>query len=182
MAAPVFSSDRTDTLARPSLARPGVASVLAALAMACSASDGASGEFAATGGTTSLHVDGSVSAGGAPGASGFSSSTGGVGGRTAAGGAAGVPNANGGVVGAGGIPVGTTGGAPSGGMGTVVPPALTPVYRIPLRIHMALSNLTNADLGPILDELNRIWLSQGGICFEVEVTNDETNRTDGFDF
>jgi hypothetical protein len=47
---------------------------------------------------------------------------------------------------------------------------------------MALSNLTNLDLAPILDELNRIWLSQGGICFEVEVTDDETNRTDGFDF
>jgi hypothetical protein len=47
---------------------------------------------------------------------------------------------------------------------------------------MAQSNLTNADLGPILDELNHIWLSQAGICFEIEVTNDETNMTTGFDF
>jgi hypothetical protein len=47
---------------------------------------------------------------------------------------------------------------------------------------MALSQLTNADLGPILAEMNQIWLSQAGICFEIDVTNDETNRSDGFDF
>jgi hypothetical protein len=72
----------------------------------------------------------------------------------------------------------TTGGA----TGTGGAPAVTPVHRIPLRVHMALSNLTDAELGPILAELNDIWLLQGGICFEIEVTNDETNRTDGFDF
>jgi hypothetical protein len=57
-----------------------------------------------------------------------------------------------------------------------------PVYRIPLRVHMALSQLTNAELGPVFDEMNQIWLSQAAICFEIEVTDDETNRSDGFDF
>jgi hypothetical protein len=47
---------------------------------------------------------------------------------------------------------------------------------------MGQSNLTNADLAPILAELNQIWLSQAGICFEIEVTNDETDQTTGFDF
>jgi hypothetical protein len=60
--------------------------------------------------------------------------------------------------------------------------SLMPVYRIPLRIHTALSKLTDADLGPVLAELNQIWLQQAGICFEIEVTTDETNRSDGFDF
>jgi hypothetical protein len=154
----------------------------AALAVACSAAGDTGGAaFGGSGGAAGASPDASVSRGGTPGASGFPSA-GGLGGGTAAGGAGGVPIGSGGVVGSGGVPVGATGGAPSGGVGTVVPPALTPVYRIPLRVHMALSNLTNADLGPILDEVNRIWLSEGGICFEIEVTNDETNPTDGFDF
>jgi hypothetical protein len=70
----------------------------------------------------------------------------------------------------------TTGGAPSS------TPVYSPVYRIPLRVHTAQSNLTNADLGPVLVELNEIWLAQAGICFETEVTKDEANQTVGFDF
>ncbi|HKU40532.1 MAG TPA: hypothetical protein VJR89_20370, partial [Polyangiales bacterium] len=42
--------------------------------------------------------------------------------------------------------------------------------------------LSNAELEPILAELNQIWLAQAGICFELEVTNSEENRKDGFDF
>jgi hypothetical protein len=61
-------------------------------------------------------------------------------------------------------------------------PGATPVFHIPLRVHLQASELTNAELGPILSELNQIWLSQAGVCFEIEVTNSETNRTDGFDF
>jgi hypothetical protein len=71
-------------------------------------------------------------------------------------------------------------GGGGGGQGGV--PALMPVYRIPLRVHTALSKLSHADLAPVFDELNRIWLQQGGVCFEIEVTTDETNRSDGFDF
>ena len=67
------------------------------------------------------------------------------------------------------------------GGAVVAPPGLTPIYRIPLRIHMALSQLTNADLVPILAEMNQIWLSQAGVCFEIEVTRDETNIPRGID-
>lgn len=122
--------------------------------------------------------------GGAPGSGGV-----GVGGVTGTGGgmlgagglagtggasAGGSRNSTGGAPGGGGAP--GTGGTPSG------TPPYSPVYRIPLRVHTGQSNLTNAELGPILAELNSIWLSQAGICFEVEVTKDETNQTVGFDF
>jgi hypothetical protein len=56
------------------------------------------------------------------------------------------------------------------------------VLRIPVRVHTALSELTGAELGPILRELNAIWLTQAGVCFEIEVTASETNRDDGLDF
>jgi hypothetical protein len=72
-------------------------------------------------------------------------------------------------------------GSPAAGSGGSTPGA-SPVYHIPLRIHMQASKLTNDELKPILSELNSIWLTQGGVCFEIEVTNSETNRTDGFDF
>jgi hypothetical protein len=57
-----------------------------------------------------------------------------------------------------------------------------PVHRIPLRVHTAASRLTEAELGMILAEVNQIWLAQAGVCFEIEVTASETNRSDGFDF
>lgn len=88
----------------------------------------------------------------------------------------------GGAGGRGGIGGSSAGSGGGGGQGGSASGVMTPVYRLPLRIHMAMSQLTNADLAPILDELNSIWLSQAGVCFEIEVTNDETNRTDGFDF
>jgi hypothetical protein len=56
------------------------------------------------------------------------------------------------------------------------------VYRIPLRVHVGMSKLTQAELGPILAEVNAIWLAQAGVCFEIEVTSSEANRSDGFDF
>jgi hypothetical protein len=49
-------------------------------------------------------------------------------------------------------------------------------------VHTALSELTEAELEPILREMNQIWLEQAGICFEIEVTASEENREDGFDF
>jgi len=35
---------------------------------------------------------------------------------------------------------------------------------------------------PILQEMNEIWLEQAAVCFEIEVTESEENREDGFDF
>lgn len=131
----------------------------------------ACGNTDATGGGSAEATGGIFGTGGAAfaGAGGFAS------------GAGGTPVGAGGSIETGGAPAETAGGTGTGGAPTS-PPDLTPVYRIPLRIHMALSNMTNADLDPVLTELNHIWLSQGGICFEIEVTDDETNRTDGFDF
>ncbi|HKP55692.1 MAG TPA: hypothetical protein VJV78_03165, partial [Polyangiales bacterium] len=83
-----------------------------------------------------------------------------------------VPAGSGGMSGGGGA----AGAAGSGATG------LTPVYRVPVRVHTALSELTEAQLGVILAELNQIWLVQAGVCFELEVTRSETNRSDGFDF
>jgi hypothetical protein len=56
------------------------------------------------------------------------------------------------------------------------------VYRVPLRVHVQASKLTDAELGAVFDELTRIWLEQAGICFEIEVTESDDNRSDGFDF
>lgn len=50
-----------------------------------------------------------------------------------------------------------------------------------MRLHVSQSELTDTELGPILAEVNQIWLSQAGICFEFEVTESEDNRMDGFD-
>jgi hypothetical protein len=86
-----------------------------------------------------------------------------------------------GSVGRAGSGAGGSAGSAAAGSGGAMS-SLMPVYRIPLRIHTALSKLTDADLGPVLAELNQIWLQQAGICFEIEVTTDETNRSDGFDF
>jgi hypothetical protein len=128
------------------------------------------------------HAGSSGSAGsagsGLPGAAGAatagaaaSSGRGGAGGSSGSAGSAGRASA-----GAGGAA-----GSSAAGSGAATS-SLTPVYRIPLRIHTALSKLTDADLGPVLAELNQIWLQQAGICFEIEVTTDEANRSDGFDF
>lgn len=125
---------------------------------------GGAGGVSATGGTF------------APEDAGATGGTGATGGASATGGAT-APGDAGPLDGA----IGTGGTTGTGGTGPVVPPGETPVYRVPVRVHMAASGLTNAELAPVLDEVNEIWLSQAGICFEFEVTNDETNITNGFD-
>jgi len=72
--------------------------------------------------------------------------------------------------------------AGSGGGNEGTTAGLTPVFRIPLRVHTSLSELTEAELMPILQEMNEIWLEQAAVCFEIEVTESEENREDGFDF
>jgi hypothetical protein len=91
---------------------------------------------------------------------------------------------NGGGRGAAGMSASGTGGAlaAQGGSGGAAAGGLSPVYRIPLRVHVAMSSLTDSDLSRVFDELNRIWLDQAGICFEIEVSESEDNRRDGFDF
>jgi hypothetical protein len=53
-----------------------------------------------------------------------------------------------------------------------------PVYRIPLRVHLGRSGRSPDEFRPMLEEINEIWLSQAGICFEMEIViTDERNRS-----
>ena len=61
-------------------------------------------------------------------------------------------------------------------------PPLSPVYRIPLRVHRGDSALSEEMLLAVLDEVNWIWWSQAAVCFEVEVVDGEQTVQAGFDF
>lgn len=63
----------------------------------------------------------------------------------------------------------------------VAPKNYEPVYRIPLRVHLERSRRPAPKWKPILEEINSIWLSQAGICFEMEVVRNETPASRGFD-
>ncbi|HSB52525.1 MAG TPA: hypothetical protein VLD40_07680 [Dissulfurispiraceae bacterium] len=53
-----------------------------------------------------------------------------------------------------------------------------PVYRIPLRVHLGSSGMKISEYGEVLGEINDIWLSQAGICFEMHVVaSDEVSPT-----
>lgn len=56
-----------------------------------------------------------------------------------------------------------------------------PVYRIPLRVHVGRSALSSEALRAVLDEVNTIWLSQAGVCFEIDTVTDNAIGDDGFD-
>ena len=57
----------------------------------------------------------------------------------------------------------------------------SPVYRIPLRIHLGESGRSPKDFRVILSEINHIWLSQAGICFEMQVVLDDEPLELGMD-
>lgn len=56
-----------------------------------------------------------------------------------------------------------------------------PVYRIPLRVHLGESGRSPLEFKDILDEINHIWLSQAGICFEMHVVLDDEPLEQGMD-
>lgn len=60
-------------------------------------------------------------------------------------------------------------------------PALLPVYRIQLRVHVANSRRSPQEFASISAEINKIWLTQAGICFEIQIVNNDTTLTDGLD-
>ena len=64
---------------------------------------------------------------------------------------------------------------------SVTTPGQTPVYRINLRVHNGHSTLAVADLRSSLEELNFIWWSQAGVCFEIMSSKGDTTAADGFD-
>jgi hypothetical protein len=63
----------------------------------------------------------------------------------------------------------------------VAAPGRTPVYRIKLKVHNGRSSLPVAELRQALDEMNSIWWSQAGICFEITSVKDDSKAPDGFD-
>ena len=60
-------------------------------------------------------------------------------------------------------------------------PNLLPVYRIKLRVHLANSGRTPQEFEPIFAEINKIWQTQGGICFEIHTVKHDTTLIDGLD-
>ncbi len=66
--------------------------------------------------------------------------------------------------------------------GPVAPTFLhDPVYRIPLRVHVGESGRSPEDFAVILEEINDIWLSQAGICFEMQIVLDDMLLERGMD-
>ena len=59
--------------------------------------------------------------------------------------------------------------------------SFTPVYRIPLRIHLTRSKRLPENWTPILQEINMIWLSQAGICFEMHTVSHDKILSNGLD-
>ena len=58
---------------------------------------------------------------------------------------------------------------------------LKPVYRIPLRVHLGGSARPTEEWVSILEEINSIWLSQAGICFEIRTVSHDEISAQGFD-
>ncbi|MBU0480754.1 MAG: alpha/beta fold hydrolase [Proteobacteria bacterium] len=67
--------------------------------------------------------------------------------------------------------------APAGSL----PPADLPLYRINLRVHLAGSSRMPQEFAPIFSEINEIWQSQAGICFEIHTVDHDTPLADGLD-
>jgi hypothetical protein len=67
------------------------------------------------------------------------------------------------------------------GLAASIAPGYAPVYRIPLRVHLGNSSRTPAQWLPILQEINDIWLSQAGICFEINTVSHDRQLDSGLD-
>jgi hypothetical protein len=55
------------------------------------------------------------------------------------------------------------------------------VYRVPLRVHTTRSDLEREALCGTLEEVNEIWWTQAGVCFEIEVVGDDEVAGAGMD-
>lgn len=60
-------------------------------------------------------------------------------------------------------------------------PSPEPVFRIPLRVHLGKSRRPPKEWRPILEEINLIWLSQAGICFEIHTVLHDEKLLEGLD-
>lgn len=55
------------------------------------------------------------------------------------------------------------------------------VYGIGLRVHLGQSARPREEFREVFEEINRIWLSQAGICFEIHAVVDDEILDEGFD-
>ena len=60
-------------------------------------------------------------------------------------------------------------------------PPYLPVYRIKLRVHLTNSGRPTQEFVPIFAEINDIWWSQAGICFEIQAVDHDEPLADGLD-
>ncbi len=56
-----------------------------------------------------------------------------------------------------------------------------PVFHVPLRVHLGNSDREPKKWLPILEEINFIWLSQAGICFDMHTVSHDEEFEDGLD-
>jgi hypothetical protein len=56
-----------------------------------------------------------------------------------------------------------------------------PVYRIPLRVHVGESERSAGEFRKLIGEINDIWLSQAGICFEMQIVQHDEVLEQGMD-
>jgi hypothetical protein len=56
-----------------------------------------------------------------------------------------------------------------------------PVYHILLGVHLGRSSLRASAFTEVLKEINHIWRSQAGICFDMQVVMNDDMQSSGFD-
>lgn len=77
---------------------------------------------------------------------------------------------------------GVTGRSSSDVGGKVVQaPAELPCYRIPLTVHLGGTGRPRREFRTVFAEINRIWLTQAGICFEITAVDDDGVLPGGLD-
>ena len=62
-----------------------------------------------------------------------------------------------------------------------IPASHQPVIQIPLRVHLGNSDRVPEKWLPILSEINFIWFSQAGICFEMHTVSHDEEFENGLD-
>lgn len=67
------------------------------------------------------------------------------------------------------------------GMAVGLEAPFDPLWRIPLRVHVGASGLTEAEMGVVLDRIGWVWWGQAAICFDAEVVGHDEPAAVGFD-
>jgi len=174
------SSDSSD--GDPASCPPGSATCASAGSAATAAGSGGLGASSGAGGAGGMQP----TAGGGAGATAGASGAAGASGTAGASGAAGGAGSAGGLADAGAeqdgaiADAGEGDDAATGNDAGVDPPPFTPVYRVAVRIHAGDSALTDAQFTDVTAEVNLIWRSQAGVCFEFELV-DHDELGPGFD-